>query len=203
MQVERLSEQNNLMKLQSLSAHQQIALHMRSEIVGVETLGTLAQELHTLYAQDETTLKGVTARCGQTEADWQSPLNSWLKHAVKISHLKIIVFKLLLSFLAKRSKNLESNRLLNQQITGSALRLSVFSRDLTEQFISQFSTMCNTDPNHTATIGRIWAAMEALETGMSQFMEEFDREEDIETFYLSGTPDSQIIHSIEEYLRHA
>ena len=200
MQVERLAEQNSLIQLQSLSAHQQIALQMRSEIVGVETLGTLAQELHTIYAQDAISLDDVTESCTQAEADWHQTIKKLIgKRSGDLTRERECIKKVA-RFLEKRSDNLESNRLLNQQITGSGLRLTVFSRDLTEQFTSQFSTLCNTDPQQTANAGRIWTAMDSLEQGVDQIIQELEKESDDGTVYLSGSPDSQIIDSIEKYL---
>ena len=44
-QVERLSEQNSLIQLQSLSSHQQISVSMRNEITNIRALISLASEL--------------------------------------------------------------------------------------------------------------------------------------------------------------
>lgn len=200
LQVERLAEQNSLIQLQSLSSHQQISVSMRNEISHVRTLESLAGELRGIYTQQISLQKKMFSDACLNS---QNPLPVVLPILVERKGDAFKTEKKCLITIAEilemRSSSLEANRLLNFQVTGSAFRLSAFSRDLTEQFMTQFSSLCNTDPQITTDVGREWAALNELENTMTSISQELNRADAEDVVYLSGPPAEVALSSFNNF----
>ncbi|MEZ5649580.1 MAG: hypothetical protein R3E87_03420 [Burkholderiaceae bacterium] len=201
MQVERLSEQNSLVRLQALSAHQQIALAMRNEIATVASLATLAAELQGIYGSQSNATEEVGAGCKTADVEIEGVFLSILQGKTGLPADAKTCFQAISALLSARSENLQANRLLNQQVTGgSALRLNVFTRDLTEQFTTQFSSYCGTDAKLTADMGRRCEALNGFEDAIESFLNAASDTEREKTVHLSGTPDDNAIAETRKFL---
>lgn len=203
LQVDRLSEQNRLIQLQSLSAHQQISLQMRAEASAVRTMSTLATELLVIEKDIAPLLRDVEVYCSEVKSSVQNTLENLEKAN---SHREGVYFgvtclKQIADLLVQRTSNLEANRLINQQVGGSALRLNIVTRDIAEQFSSQFVTLCESDPIENATVARSWGHLRNFEATALSLQEALTSPaNDEETIYLLGTPEETIVSSITPFM---
>lgn len=200
MQVERLSEQNSLIKLQSLSAHQQISLSMRNEINQVRSLAILAAELRDIYKRLSNSIRSAKQSCIKVHSPIREVIDSLIKERNKTYSAEEQCLRSISNILVERSSNMDANRLLNQQVTGSSYRLSVFSRDLTEQFTTQFSSLCNSEPQLTADVGKRWTALNEFESISKEIVDALDGSIDEDVIYLSGPPELSAMVGIQKFL---
>lgn len=198
MQVERLAEQNALVRLQSLSAHQQIAQSMRGEIAAARSLEALAHELLSIYRKEDAARQRLSGACASASAELKTTFAALGHFPPELAHEREC-FKHIAELLQARSASLQANRLLNQQVTGSAMRLSLFSRDLTEQFTTQFTSVCGTQPERTSTVGRRWTALNQYEEPAVEIVKYATGGAD-DTVFLSGTPPEQATAATQNLL---